>query len=252
MLPMIAVPTTSGTGSEMQSFALISDAETHQKMACGDKRAACRVAILDPKLTLTQPPQVTSLTGMDAVSHALETYVTTKRNAMSVAFSRESWKLLSEAFPRVLENPRDLDARASMQLGASFAGLAIEYSMLGASHALANPLTATYGIAHGQAVGLVLPHVIRFNGEQFGDWYRELYALQAPTQNGAGDGMVRLSEYVSAVLKQAGLKQRLSDCGVQRERLGDLAVAAAQQWTGTFNPRKIDQSDLLRLYENAF
>lgn len=252
MLPMIAVPTTAGTGSEMQSFALISDADTHQKMACGDKRAACRVAILDPKLTLTQPDQVTALTGMDALSHALETYVTTKRNAMSVAYSRESWKLLSEAFPRVLENPDDLDARASMQLGASFAGLAIEYSMLGATHALANPLTAAYGIAHGQAVGLCLPHVIRFNGEQFGDWYRELYALQAPTQNGTGDGLIKLSDYVSGVLKQAGLKDRLSDCGVQRERLGELAAAASKQWTGIFNPRKIDQTDLLRLYENAF
>ena len=252
MLPMIAVPTTAGTGSEMQSFALISDAETHQKMACGDKRAACRVAILDPKLTLTQPANVTALTGMDAVSHALETYVTTKRNAMSVAFSRESWKLLSEAFPYVLANPDDLEARAAMQLGASFAGLAIEYSMLGASHALANPLTAAYGIAHGQAVGLVLPHVIRFNGEQFGDWYRELYALQAPTRNGSGDGLNKLTDYVSAVLKQAGLKERLSDCGVQRERLGELAAAASTQWTGTFNPRKIDQTDLLRLYENAF
>ena len=115
-----------------------------------------------------------------------------------------------------------------MQLGASFAGLAMEYSMLGASHALANPLTAAYGIAHGQAVGLVLPHVIRFNGEQFGDWYRELYALQAPVQNGAGDGMLKLSDYVTAVLKQAGLKDRLSECGVQRERLGELAAAASQ------------------------
>jgi alcohol dehydrogenase len=169
-----------------------------------------------------------------------------------VAFSRESWKLLSEAFPRVLDDPNDLDARASMQLGASFAGLAIEYSMLGASHALANPLTAKYGIAHGQAVGMVLPHVIRFNGEVYGEWYRELYALQDPHPNGAVDGLVKLTEYVSAVLKQAGLKDRLSDFGVQRERLGELAASASTQWTGTFNPRKIDQADLLRLYESAF
>ncbi|MEM7314109.1 MAG: iron-containing alcohol dehydrogenase, partial [Planctomycetota bacterium] len=133
MLPMIAIPTTSGTGSEAQSFALISDAKTHVKMACGDKKAACRIAILDPELTLTQPPRVTALTGIDAVSHAVETYVTTRRNPMSAAFSREAWRLLSKNFSRVLESPKDLEARGGMQLGACLAGLAIENSMLGAS-----------------------------------------------------------------------------------------------------------------------
>ena len=131
LLPMVAIPTTSGTGSEMQSFALISDAESHVKMACGDKRASCKVAILDPELTLTQPSQVTALTGIDAISHALETFVTTKRNSMSSFFSKESWRLLASNFHQVLTDPNDLDARASMQLGAAFAGLAIENSMLG-------------------------------------------------------------------------------------------------------------------------
>ncbi len=142
LLPMIAVPTTAGTGSETQSYALIADAETQVKMACGDKRAAFRAAILDPELTLTQPPRVTALTGIDAISHALETYVTTRRNPMSLVFSREAWRHLSANFGRVLAEPIDLEARAEMQLGAALAGLAIENSMLGAAHALANPLTA--------------------------------------------------------------------------------------------------------------
>ena len=146
MLPMIAVPTTSGTGSEMQSFALISDAKTHVKMACGDKKASCRVAILDPELTLTQPAQVTSLTGIDAVSHAVETCVTKRRNPVSMQYSKEAWRLLEANFETVLQNPDDLEARAAMQLGAAYSGVAIENSMLGAAHALANPLTATYGI----------------------------------------------------------------------------------------------------------
>ena len=142
MLPMIAVPTTAGTGSESQSFALISDAQTKEKMACGDKKAACRIALLDPKLTLTQPPRITALTGIDALAHALETYVTKRRNEISLVFSREAWRLLAGNLARVLEDPNDLNARAAMQLGASLAGLAIENSMLGAAHALANPLTA--------------------------------------------------------------------------------------------------------------
>ena len=98
MLPMIAVPTTAGTGSEAQSFALISDAQTHVKMACGDKKAAFRIAILDPELTLTQPARVTALTGIDAIAHALETYVTQRRNPVSLSFSREAWRLLSAHF----------------------------------------------------------------------------------------------------------------------------------------------------------
>ena len=181
MLPMIAIPTTAGTGSETQSFALISDAATHVKMACGDKKATFRVALLDPQLTVTQPQRVTALTGIDAVAHALETYVCRVRNPASLAFSREAWLLLADNLPRVLEDPTDLAARGGMQLGACFAGLAIENSMLGAAHALANPLTTNYGIPHGHAVGLALPHVIRFNGVQVGYWYRDLLECTAGT-----------------------------------------------------------------------
>src|SRR5690606_6191447 len=130
-----------------QSFALISDAETHVKMACGDKKASCRIAILDPVLTVTQPPRITALTGLDALAHAVETYVTTRRNPISIAFSREAWRLLATNFSRVLEAPDDLEARGAMQLGACLAGLAIENSMLGSTHALANPLTAHFGLA---------------------------------------------------------------------------------------------------------
>lgn len=254
MLPMIAVPTTAGTGSEMQSFALISDPETHVKMACGDKKASCRIAILDPRLTLTQPDQVTALTGIDAVSHALETYVTRRRNPVSLMYSREAWRLLSANFKRVLSHPDDLEARAAMQLGAAYAGVAIENSMLGASHALANPLTATYGTAHGQAVGLMLPHVIRFNGEVHDEWYRELLAVGggaggAPPASAGAHG---LADFVTELVNAAGLKIRLDECGVQQEQMSELAAAAARQWTGNFNPRTVDQESLLGIYQNAF
>ena len=116
MLPMIAAPTTAGTGSETQSFALISDAKTHVKMACGDKKASFRIALLDPTLTVSQPPGVTALTGIDAIAHALETYVTKVRNPVSLAFSREAWLLLGENFSRVLAEPDNLEARSGMQL----------------------------------------------------------------------------------------------------------------------------------------
>jgi alcohol dehydrogenase len=253
MLPMIAVPTTAGTGSETQSFALISDAITHAKMACGDKKASCRLALLDPVLTVTMPPRVTALTGIDAISHALETYVTTKRNAASLAFSREAWQLLAGNFATVLEHPANLEARGAMLLGASFAGLAIENSMLGATHALANPLTATYGIPHGQAIAVMLPHVIRYNGEQVADMYLDLLHSTGGHRGfpNPAAGVPGLAAFVSELVSKAGLETQLRALGVDQHKLEELAIAAATQWTGKFNAREVQAADLLQMYRAA-
>ena len=247
MLPMIAIPTTAGTGSEMQSFALISDKDTHIKMACGDKRTAARIAILDPLLTLTQPHSVTVLTGIDAISHAVETCVTTKRNDVSVEFSCKSWKALAMNFSRVLTHPDDVKARTKMQLGAAHAGVAIENSMLGAAHALANPLTSEYDIVHGQAVGLMLPHVVKFNASKCETDYQMLM-----NEIGEPGGSYELAEMLTRFCNEGGLKVRLRDLGIAEDKLSTLADAAAVQWTGTFNPVSVDAPSLLAIYENAF
>lgn len=253
MLPMIAIPTTAGTGSETQSFALISDAKTHAKMACGDKKASCRVALLDPELTVTQPARVTALTGIDAISHALETFVTKKRNAASLAFSRESWRLLASHFAQVLAEPTNIEARGSMLLGASLAGLAIENSMLGAAHALANPLTAHYNIPHGQAVGVMLPHVIRFNGEQFAHWYVDLLSTRGDGDAlpGPSDGVEGLAQFVTSLVEKSGLSTTLTQLKVDPASLETLAGEAAKQWTATFNPRDVSAADLAAIYRAA-
>lgn len=255
LLPMIAAPTTAGTGSEAQSFALISDAATRAKMACGDKRAAFRLALLDPELTLTQPARVTALTGVDAVSHAVETAVTSKRNQVSMAFTREAWRLLSQGLPRVLADPADLTARGWSQQGACLAGLAIENSMLGAAHALANPLTAAHGVVHGQAVGVMLPHVVRFNAKRSPGARRayEELARDAPVDcDDPGDAPRALADFLTELARGAGLKGTLAELGVARERLGDLAADAARQWTGSFNPVAMTASDYQSVYEAAY
>ncbi len=250
LLPMIAVPTTAGTGSEAQSFALISDAETHVKMACGDPRAACRIALLDPQLTLTQPPRVTALTGIDAVSHALESYVTTRRNPVSLTYARRAFGWLASGFPAVLRNPDDLEARSQMQLGACFAGLAIETSMLGAAHATANPLTARHDVAHGQAVGLMLPAVIRMNGRVHPAWYAELLSEIEPVADPA-QAPERLAELVESWLRQAGLATSLSELQINGETIDQLCEDALKQWTGTFNPVPLDRQRAQSLYEEV-
>lgn len=250
LLPMIAVPTTAGTGSEAQSFALISDADTHVKMACGDPRAACRVALLDPELTVTQPPRVTALTGIDALSHAIETYVTRRRNPLSLTFSRRAFGLLVRSFPEVLDRPDDLEARGAMQLGACFAGLAIETSMLGAAHATANPLTARYEVVHGQAVGVMLPPVIRMNGREHPEWYAELMAEIEPIAD-AAEAPQRLAERVIQCLRHASLATSLEELRVPPESIPQLATDAAAQWTGTFNPVPLTESLIGDLYRDA-
>lgn len=253
LLPMIAVPTTAGTGSETQSYALIADAEAGTKMACGDKRAAFRVAILDPELTVTQPARVTALTGIDAMGHAIETYVTKRRTAMSVAFSREAWRHLAPNFIRVLDEPANLPARAEMQLGACLAGLAIENSMLGGAHALANPLTASFGVVHGEAVALMLPHVIRHNARHCDHWYRELIESSGvvgpvATHESAGNA---LAAFVAQNGQRAGLASRLGVCGVARDDIPRLAADAAKQWTGKYNPVPLTQAEFQAIYETA-
>jgi alcohol dehydrogenase len=163
MLPFIAIPTTSGTGSECQSYALVSDDETHVKMACGDAKALANVALLDPELTVSQPRRIAILTGLDALAHSVETAVCLSRNPISKIHSMEAFRLMARSIEIVISGDAQLVDRSNMQMGAALAGLAIENSMLGAAHACANPLTASYDVTHGHAVALMLPHVIRFN-----------------------------------------------------------------------------------------
>jgi alcohol dehydrogenase len=251
LLPMIGIPTTAGTGSEAQSYAVISDARTHLKMACGDPSAAFRVAILDPDLTLTAPPPVTATAGIDAVSHAVETAVTTRRTPLSDTFSHQAWRLLSDGFERVLLHPTDLDARSMMQIGAHFAGLAIEHSMLGAAHACANPLTARFQLTHGIALGILLPHVVRWNSRVAGDGYAALlgFPRRRARDSEAPETLARRIEDFAIAGK---LPARLSDAGIPPETLPELAELAAQQWTGTFNPRPFDATGALEIYRAAF
>jgi alcohol dehydrogenase len=237
MLPMIAVPTTAGTGSEAQSFCIVSDPETGARMACGDVKAVFRAAILDPKLTLSQPKVLAAATGYDALSHALETLVTTRRTALSGCFSRSAWRLINGGFERMLEGPENLDARGAMLLGAHFGGLAVENSMLGAAHACAPPLTMQFGLPHGVAIALVLRHVVRWNRPVMGARYDELAK--------------GLEERLAWIAEAAGLPLTLREAGVGPEALPRLAEDAATQWSGKFNPRPLDVAGALEIYQMA-
>jgi alcohol dehydrogenase len=281
MLPLIAIPTTAGTGSEAQSAALITDPATHKKMACWDEKAAAKIAMLDPDLTLTQPKAVAAATGIDAISHAVETAGSTKRNETSLRFSKAAWDLLSGAFEAATEgsglrvqggegsglrvqgsgnaemethqsairHPQSATPPSSlnpllplpaMLLGAHLAGCAIENSMLGAAHACANPLTAHFGVVHGHAVGLMLPHVIRFNSANDHHPYAAL-----------GLDPEALAQKIDSLLKAAHLPRTFADAGADPAAIPEMAQAAAKQWTATFNPRKVGPEELAEIYAKA-
>jgi len=251
MLPMIGVPTTAGTGSEAQSFALIANAETHMKMACGDKKAACKIALLDPELTVSMPAAVTFATGTDAISHAVESFVSKARNPVSQLFSRQSWQLSSASFERVMSTPTDMNSRGQMQLGAYLAGAAIENSMLGAAHACANPLTANYGLTHGVAVGIMLPHVVRYNSLVVGRLYGELASDAGLCDRDDPQAGELLAQHLTAMLQSGGQPVSLAEFDVDESALAELGEKAAQQWTAGFNPRPVDADSLQEIYRCA-
>ena len=253
MLPSIGIPTTAGTGSEAQSYALISDADSHLKMACGDPKAAFRAAILDPVLTVSQPRPVTAVAGYDAIAHAVESFVTARRTAMSDLFAAGAWRTLDAHYERVLAEPGDLAARAAMLLGAHQAGIAIEQSMLGATHACANPLTARFGTTHGVAIAVMLPHVVRWNASHVGDRYRQLIeTVQRREDTAPEPAAERLALRLEMLRHAGGLPETLRALGVSRDALSTLAADAAKQWTGTFNPRPFDAAAALELYQSAW
>ncbi len=246
MLPSIGVPTTAGTGSDAQSYTLITQSVTGRKMACGAPGAAFRTVILDPELTFSVPRESAAAAGIDAISHAVESLVTRTRNDTSSGLAREAWTLLAANFEASLDEREDrpdrLRVHGDMLIGAHLAGAAIEASMLGAAHAGANPLTARHDIIHGVAIGLMLPSVIRFNGEVADAHYREIWP----------DGPEGLARHIEELRQLAGLPGRLREFDLSLESLPELAELASQEWTGEHNPRPLRKQDYLELYEAAF
>jgi len=248
MLPLIAIPTTAGTGSECQSYALVSRDDTHEKMACGDPKVRARIAILDSDLTATQPRAVAVQTGLDALAHALESAVCTRRNPVSALYSEGAFRHLAAAIGKVITGEADDHARQQMQLGAALAGLAIENSMLGAAHASANPLTARHDVIHGHAVALMLPHVMHFNSSEPGA--NAVYTRYAAILREADVSALPLIDWVSDLVQRSAIPP-LAVNGAGPDYAA-LAEDAGRQWTGQFNPRPLQRSDYVALYRNAF
>jgi alcohol dehydrogenase class IV len=242
--PLACIPTTAGTGSEVSMAAVIKEPDEKVKLEVADFPLFPRLAILDPESTRTLPPQVAAATGMDAMTHAIESYVSTEWNPHQDARALQALRLIRDNLERAVEAPEDDDARGNMLVAASIA-IAIE---LGSVHAMSHPAGAQFGVPHGMANAIHLPHVIRFNAEggpDIADRYRDIADLFDV------DGPEALADHVAGVVGRLALPTRLSQVGVPEEGIPALVEGAMGDGTTLLNPREPSEEDYAELYRRA-
>ncbi len=254
LLPLVAAPTTAGTGSEVSPFLLISNSQTHAKIVIKDWQAVPKVALLDPSLTLSLPAKATLYAGLDALVHGCESYVAKGSQPYTQALALKSMGLVYKNLPVVMDAPQDVEARGGMLLASNLAGMAFALSYLGLSHSLANALTKLGGTPHGLAVGMMLPQVIRFNapaaGEQYAHIARYLLGPQCPAN--PEEASLALADSMEALGRSAGMPQGLGELGFQPAQVPELVEEALCQATVQFNPRQPTADELKALLESCF
>jgi alcohol dehydrogenase class IV len=249
--PLACIPTTAGTGSEVSMAAVIREEEEKVKLEIVDFPLFPRLAILDPESTRTLPPSVAAATGMDAMTHAIEGYVSTEWSPHDDARSLHALRMIRDNLERAVLTPEDDEARGNMLIAAS---LAITIS-LGSTHAMSHPAGAHYRVPHGVANAIHLPHVIRFNaegGSDIADRYRDIGELFGLETGGSDPAMGdSLATYVSELVARLGLPTRLSEVGVPEEGIATLVEGAMGDGTTLLNPREPTEEDYAELYRRA-
>jgi len=252
-LPLLVVPTTAGTGSEVTPISIVTTG-THEKKGVVSPVIIPDIALLDPDLTLGLPPHVTAATGIDAMVHAIEAYTSTSpnNNPMSRALAREALRLLGRNIERVVHHGQDREAREAMLIGSMLAGQAFANSPVAAVHALAYPIGGHFGVPHGLSNALVLPHVLRFNASACELHYGELASCAFPDLDGRATGAA-FADALAALSARLGLPHRLREVGVPREALPMMAEDAMRQTRLLVNnPRPLALDDARAIYEAAW
>jgi lactaldehyde reductase len=247
VIPMVAVPTTSGTGSEASEVSMITDPERKVKFPIKSPFIKPNRIILDPELAKTMPPLVTAATGFDALVHALESYVNLSADLFAYSLNRTVFELVGRSLKTAVENGEDPQARGDMAMAALMAGMTMAITGLGAVHSLAHPLSALAGIPHGTANSIMLPYVMEFNGEAAGHQYIEavrLLGFQVSTMDEA-------IASVSGLAEEIGLPTTLSAAGVSEDLLEQLSIDAYNDPTHRRNPIPTTQEDLKKMYASA-
>jgi alcohol dehydrogenase len=247
MAPMIAIPTTSGTGSEVTKAAVITDTGRNVKFFLANPFLYPSTVILDPELTKSMPPNVTAATGMDALVHALEAYVTAGANPISESFGRTAFMLIGKSLKKAVDQGEDLDARTDMSMASMVAGISFDIAGLGAVHALAHPLGGRHHIAHGLANSIMMPHVLRYNAKTSEDRYIEALKYMGLEVSSAEEAAVALTKFS----KDIGLPTKLSEIGIKADDLAQLSKDAVADVNHYRNPVKCTEESLLGIYKQA-
>jgi len=258
--PLIAIPTTSGTGSEVTLVSVILDAENGVKLPFTSRLLLPSVAILDPRMTMSLPSRITAATGMDAVTHAIEAYTCLQKNPMSDAYATASLKLAGSNLIQATSNGKDVDARFAMANASVMAGTAFSNSMVGAVHAIGHACGAEAHVHHGNAMAILLPYVMKFNMDFVGDLYAELLLPFAGEEVFLSvKKEMRARKMIETVLlvnhqlnKVCGMPVKLSDAGVKYSQLEKIANLAIDEGAMLPNPKDVSYDDVLAILKEAF
>ncbi|OUM95767.1 MAG: alcohol dehydrogenase [Thermobacillus sp. ZCTH02-B1] len=245
--PVIAVPTTAGTGSELTIWSVLSDKERKVKLSVGSVYNCPALALLDPELTVPLPPHVTAFTGMDALTHAIESYVNLNTQPISEGMSVQAMKLIAANLRTAVANGNNLEARANMLLASTIAAMAFNATRLGLAHALALPLGAHFGIPHGLVNAMLLPEVMRYNLIGNLQKFAEIAAIfgERTEHLSLREAAERSVEAVRRLNRDIGITQTLGDFGVREEHLDMIANEAMESGNVPVNPVRATAKDLI-------
>lgn len=258
--PLIVVPTTSGTGSEVTLVAVISDKENNVKLPFTSNLLLPKVAVLDPRMTLSLPPKITAATGMDALTHAIEAYTCLQKNPLSDAYAISAINLIRENLLEVVKNGKNADARFAMANASLMAGIAFSNSMVGGVHAIGHACGGVAHIHHGLAMSILLPNVMRYNMDVIEDLYAELLLFIAGEEifvstkkEERAEMCIKSIENLKTQLHNiCGMPQSLSEAGVKENQLEDIANTALNDGAMSPNPKDMDFNDVMDILKNAF
>jgi len=242
--PIIAIPTTAGTGSEVGRSTVITLNSNRRKTVIFSPNLMPKVALCDPKLTLGLPPKLTAATGMDALTHCVEAYLAKGYHPMCDAIALHGIKLVAQSLRRAVQSGNDLEARTNMLMAASMGAVAFQKG-LGATHSLAHPLSTIAGLHHGLANAIMLPYVLDFNQSLVAERLSDIaYAMM-------GDRNRSVIEFISALNRDLGIPAHLSEVGVKQDQIPAMVEQAFEDACHLLNPRPVTKEDLERLYRAA-
>lgn len=252
IVPMIAIPTTAGTGSEVTASAVITDESRNYKLSVFSYELLPRYALLDPALIMTAPASIAASCGVDALIHAMEAYISTKATPFSDAMAEKAMELIGANLRRFVANRQDEDAACAMMLGCNFAGIAFAWARLGNVHAMSHPVSGYFHVAHGVANSILLPTVLEYNALADQGRYKKMYNYihqGSPCIENFQPQM--LVDEIRKLNSELGIPARLSDAGVTADKIPAMAEDAMKSGNIPANPRQTTLKDMIALYEKA-